>query len=247
MLPNAQSKPPLAQLWTTPVYTREKSSPPPSTNPLLSKLKRVKASLQSLFLYTREAQSPQPLLIGHLLCSFQQFCGPPLDALKYFYILLKHWGPQLHAFLKARPQPCWIVCGNNWFCSFGYALFNAPPVCYLPSKLSGYTANMCCTCCIPVSPGPFLSGCFSVTLLPICTCAQWYCPRCRILLLRSECSNLPRSLCRTTHPSRESAVGPSLESSSNPLIVHNFCIQIVGHYTEQYWHLYWALMDTNGN
>ncbi|KAK4816662.1 hypothetical protein QYF61_019898, partial [Mycteria americana] len=55
---------------------------------------------QPPFLQTRQAQSPQPLLIGHSFQPFHQLWCPPLHAFKDLHILLKLWGPELHPVFK---------------------------------------------------------------------------------------------------------------------------------------------------
>jgi len=109
MLPNVQSKPPLVQLWTIPTRPvpesqGEEISTSLSPFPPQEAAESKEVAPRPPFLRTRQAQSPQLLLIGHAFQPCHQRCCPPLDAFKDLHILLKLWGLELHTVLGVRPH-----------------------------------------------------------------------------------------------------------------------------------------------
>lgn len=82
------------------------------TSPPKDAVENNKVSPQPPFLQTRQTQTAQPL-IRHVFQPFHRLCFRPLNACKDLQILLKLWGPELHAVCQMRPQQCWIV-GLFW-------------------------------------------------------------------------------------------------------------------------------------
>ena len=54
-----------------------------------------KVSPQPSLLQTEQPQLPQPFLIGEVFQHSDQFCGPPLDPLQHFNVLLMLGAPEL--------------------------------------------------------------------------------------------------------------------------------------------------------
>jgi len=86
-------------------------------------------------------------------------------------------------------------------------------------------------CCRPAPSDPVQHGYSPATPLPTYICAQhyhvpgagvWHLDVLNfILLITSQCSNLSRSLCKASHPSREWTAPPRLGSSENVPMVHS--------------------------
>ena len=107
MLPYVQSEPPWVQLRTIPTRPVTGSQGEElSTSLCMSPPQEAAGSNEVAphppFLQTRQAQSPQLLLIAHASQTFHQLCCPPLDTFKDLHIFLKLWGPELHTELKVR-------------------------------------------------------------------------------------------------------------------------------------------------
>ncbi|KAK4830133.1 hypothetical protein QYF61_008560 [Mycteria americana] len=110
MLPNVQSKPPLVQLRAIPTCPvtgsqGEEISTSLSMSPPQEAAESNEVAPQPPFLQIRQAQSPQPLLIGHSFQPFHQLCCLPLDTFEYLNIFFKLWGPELHTVLKVIYSP----------------------------------------------------------------------------------------------------------------------------------------------
>ena len=119
-LPNVQSKPPLAQLWTIP--TRPNTGSPGeeiSTSLSLSAPQEAvesnEVTPQPPALQTRQTQCPQLLFIRHAFQPFHQLCCHPLDAFKDLHILPKLWGPELHRVFKVRPHQLTLCSGKIYY------------------------------------------------------------------------------------------------------------------------------------
>ncbi|KAK4818032.1 hypothetical protein QYF61_004156 [Mycteria americana] len=133
-------------------------------------------------------------LARHSFQSFHQLCCPPLDVYEYLHILLKLWGPALHTVFKGTlPTPIEpAVSQHHRSLSAGLLASHSSPNLHL--------------------------------------CPALLCPRCRIRhfdllnfipFIIAQCSNLSRSLCKSSCPSKESTAPPSLVSSSTLLMVHS--------------------------
>ena len=120
MFPNVHCKPPPARLWTIPTRPTT-GSQGEEISTFLSTLSPQEAAEsneiipQPPFLQTRQAQSPQLLLIGHAFQPFHQLYRSPLDAFKDLNIL------PLDAFEDFNILPkLWKVQNHRQYSSWGH-------------------------------------------------------------------------------------------------------------------------------
>lgn len=188
--------------------------------PVLRNLCRAMRSPLSLLFSKPE----KPTVLNDISQNFHQLCYPPRDTFKNCHILLLWF-----CFLNHRAQNCTqhsrrgctnAEYGDNHLSYTGIAVFDASwdALC-LPGCQGSLLTH---TDLLPTSiPHLSLQDCSPATPFPICTCIQSYpvphtepsicfwisCPWCLP-------NSLFGSLCKASHPSRESKAHPSLVSST---------------------------------
>ena len=221
VLPDVQSKPSLMQLWTIPMcpVTGYQGGELSLSSPQ-DTAESCEVTPQSPLLQTWQKQSPQSLLTGHTFQALYQDCCPPLDTFKDLHILLKSWAPALHTVLKVRPHQRWIIPSRP----AGHAVFDDPGVQFALRAARAH-GRLPLSLLPPSTPRSLSAGLLSSHSSPnLYLCPALLHPRCRIRhldllifipLIIAQCSNLSRSLCKASCPSRQSLAPPSLVSSTN--------------------------------
>lgn len=97
------------------------------------------------------------------------------------------------------------------------------------SRLFWHTTDSDLTCCQPEPPDPLLQGCSPVShaclyvqpMLPHSRCRIWHLFSLNFIwLVIAQLSNLLRSLCKASLPSRKSTAPPCVVSSANLITMH---------------------------
>ena len=123
VLPDVQSKPPLAQLWTIPTHPvtgyQEESSAPPSPRPLQDAAESCEVAPQPPLLQNRQKQCPHLLLTGHAFQPLHQVLCPPLEALKDLNVLFK-WKKKPQNNKKTKSQNTKTKHTNHTYLCFSF-------------------------------------------------------------------------------------------------------------------------------
>jgi len=163
-----------------------------------------------------------------ILLALSPLCCPPLETFKDLNILVKLWGPVLHTVFKVRLHQHWIQQENHLFWPSGYAVFGSSPdaVCPLGCQSTLLTHSECSVnqhlqisfCRVGLQPPvPHFIIVSSIPSFQVQNPAFGFVKFHPIN--HSQCSNLSRSICKASCPSRESTAPSSLVSSANLLMV----------------------------